>query len=249
MCSPTSPRYLPQEGLVGLPQGLPHSLSFLFSEAAPSAGGRDFVLSPKSSCGLFSPAQDCTPAAVDDHILPFAEFSRLSSFTFESADSLLSPSALEFFNTVETLDLNWLGASEPHHMPVQQATTAALVSNEAFEASLRSLPSLELFAGASPSPSTVSSQSTATATGPMRRRRPKVAASDEVRKTQKYIQRRIKNNLAAARNREMKRQMAAQCGSVLPELTKKNVDLRSECDMLRTELDALLTSLRQRLGR
>jgi len=154
--------------------------------------------------------------------------------------SLLSSAALEFFDNADSLNFEdfmktSVGTVTDHQLP--DASDASCLPQ--FDFAVCDAPS--------PTPSNVSSLSTAN--GGLRRRRPKVPVAEEVKRTDKYIQRRAKNNLAAARNREMKRQMAAQAGSMLPELTKKNVDLRNECGLLRSELADLLAQLRQRLGR
>jgi hypothetical protein len=82
--------------------------------------------------------------------------------------------------------------------------------------------------------------------GPMRRRRPKVPVPEEVRNTQRYQERRRKNNLAAARNREMKKQV----GTVdpLPGLIERNIELNNEARLLRANLVLLYHQVQQRLA-
>jgi len=77
--------------------------------------------------------------------------------------------------------------------------------------------------------------------GPIRRRRPKVPVPDDVKQTDKYKRRRATNNAAAARNRELKRLEAQQEDNSAAVLDRRNVDLRAECNLLRTELARLTT--------
>lgn len=244
MSSPTPMSLLSQHTMeVGPSQGLPRSLSFLFSEAAPLPGSNNLVPSPKSLCGPFNPFSDCVAPglAVSE---PTLHFSLSTSFVLDSTDdllmspSLLSPAALEFFDNADSLNLEDF-----------MKTSVGTVTDHQLPDDASCLPQFDFAVCDAPSPTPSNVSSLSTATGGLRRRRPKVPVAEDVKKTEKYIQRRAKNNLAAARNREMKRQMAAQAGSMLPELTKKNVDLRNECGLLRSELTDLLAQLRQRLGR
>eukprot|EP00047_Mylnosiga_fluctuans_P001500 m.220620 g.220620 ORF g.220620 m.220620 type:complete len:217 (+) comp10418_c0_seq1:1794-2444(+) len=83
--------------------------------------------------------------------------------------------------------------------------------------------------------------------GAVRRRRPKTRVPDDIRNTEKYKERRRKNNLAAARNRELKRMQQQDCVDRLPALNAHNTELRTECALLRAELLDLLTRVQTRL--
>lgn len=82
-----------------------------------------------------------------------------------------------------------------------------------------------------------------------RKRRAKVPVPESVKATPAYQERRRKNNMAAARNREMKRQQARQEHSKLPALDARKMELQNECELLRAELATLKTRLVQRLAR
>jgi len=80
---------------------------------------------------------------------------------------------------------------------------------------------------------------------PLKKRRPKVPVAPEIKRTEKYLERRKKNNLAAARNRQMKL-MQAQMDR-LPGLNQHNNFLRHQCEQLRAELANLCLTVQMRL--
>lgn len=82
-----------------------------------------------------------------------------------------------------------------------------------------------------------------------RKRRAKVPVPESVKATAAYQERRRKNNLAAARNREMKRQQARAEHNKLPALDARKLELQDECALLRAELATLKARLFQRLER
>lgn len=84
--------------------------------------------------------------------------------------------------------------------------------------------------------------------GLSRKRRPKVPVPPEIKSSEKYQERRRKNNLAAARNRALKRLQAKVEVDRLPGLTRDNQELRTQCQLLRTELVRLCMQVQVRLG-
>lgn len=114
-------------------------------------------------------------------------------------------------------------------------------------------PSFDISAASTPS-------ATTTSTGRMRvskvssggvekrKRRPKVPVPEDVKKTAAYQERRRKNNLAAARNREMKRQEARAEVDKLPALDARKLELQEECALLKSELATLKARLFHRLS-
>lgn len=148
-----------------------------------------------------------------------------------------------FFDVADSLSMDWLlGSANPsNNGGVEGVATLPPLTFEGTP--LSSLPDFAMVVE--------SRENRAPALVPAstgRRRRPKVPVPDDVKQTEKYKQRRAKNNAAAARNREMQRAMVGtRVVGPVPASHQRNLDLRSECDALRFELDALVRVVQTRV--
>lgn len=167
----------------------------------------------------------------------------LSTLAAPQAQGTATASAT-FFDVADSMSMDWIVRSA-------NPSTAPPVDTE-----LHTLPALSFGDQADFSLASVDfnvvEQTRALAAAPSglsagRRRRPKVAVSDDVKQTEKYKQRRAKNNAAAARNRQMHRAMTGARVAAPTGTELRNLDLRSECDALRLELDALVRVVQTRV--
>jgi len=157
-----------------------------------------------------------------------ATFSLPSPFT-------LDPAEQQFFDQADMLSLDVLMAGNPDFDAFEFPTDVPQMEDG-------SSPDVYGLVPTGMSPCTTDDG----ASGCGRKRRPKQRVPDHIRMTAKYQERRRKNTMAAARNREMKRLQAMSCTSKLPSLDKKNGELRSECAALRSELAVLVSMVKQR---
>jgi hypothetical protein len=81
---------------------------------------------------------------------------------------------------------------------------------------------------------------------PQRKRQPKKEVPLEIRQTEKYQQRRLKNTLAARHNRKMKKLKEKQSVLFLKKMERENKSMQGECEKLRKELSALIHLVRKK---
>jgi len=202
---------------------------------------------------LFPPQTPSMPASMDLEFLNFLAKPSLG----EGTHSLANQTSCGQFNSGFGLDLAVETESFPPTLTSFALPPPATADAAFFEIADQqdlNFADLDFDLICSPSQSLVSvpdvddcKTPTEGAGGPIRRRRPKVPVPEDIKNTAKYQERRRKNNAAAARNREMKRNLAQETKSILPELSQQNIDLRAECVALRVEMEFLLAALRARL--
>jgi hypothetical protein len=188
----------------------------------------DFLASTSSAVDFFSDPTLFATAAAHTHMSPCAAL----------VPAMGADAAEQACDTVP------FSQAAPHD--IAGALHPAMFAEEPFVEG-DSLPLLSLFnsSSAASSPGSVLTSGVAES---KRKRRPKVAVAEEIKATLAYQERRRKNNLAAARNREMKRMEARAEIDRLPALDARKQELQDECALLRNELAALKTRLAQRLA-